>query len=96
MSQYFEFRNLPKACWGKNMQNTFGATVLGTAEFVEIVTAKHLAGKEVDRAVPAIRPFKVNPQPEEILKAVATVIGEKEKPARQVGSISVISTAVRN
>ncbi|ABQ27188.1 REP-associated tyrosine transposase [Geotalea uraniireducens] len=66
-------------------QNTFGAAVLGTAEFIEMVTSEHLSEKGVDRAVPGIRQFKSNPEPEEILKAVAAVVGEKEKQARQVG-----------
>lgn len=65
--------------------NTFGTAVLGTAEFIEMVTSEHLSEKGVDRAVPGIRQFKSNPEPEEILKAVAAVIGENEKLARQVG-----------
>jgi len=66
-------------------RNTFGAAVLGTAEFREMVTTNHLSGKEVDRAVPGIRQFKTSPEPEEIVNAVAAVMGEKEKMARQVG-----------
>ena len=65
--------------------NTFGTAVLGTAEFIEMVTSEHLMEKVVDRAVPGIRQFKSNPEPEEILNAVAAVIGENEKLARQVG-----------
>jgi chromosomal replication initiation ATPase DnaA len=66
-------------------KNTFGAAVLGTAEFIEMVTTEHLAEKEIDRAVPDIRQFKSKPEPEEILKAVAAVMGGNEKLARQVG-----------
>lgn len=66
-------------------KNTFGAVVLGTAEFIEKVTSEHLAEKQVDRAVPGIRQFKTSPEPEYILKAVAAVMGGNEKLARQVG-----------
>jgi len=65
--------------------NTFGAVVLGTGEFREMVSANHLSEKEVDRGIPGIRQFKTNPELEEIVKAVATVMGENEKLARQVG-----------
>lgn len=67
------------------LEKTFGTAVLGTAEFRELVTSNHLAEKEVDRAVPGIRQFKTNPEPEDILKAVGAVMGEKAKLARQVG-----------
>jgi len=66
-------------------QNTFGTAVLGTAEFIEMVTSEHLSKKAIDRAVPGIRQFKTSPEPEEIMKAVAAVMGENEKLARQVG-----------
>jgi hypothetical protein len=66
-------------------KNTFGTAVLGTAEFIEMVTIEHLSEKGVDRSVPSIRQFKSNPEPEEILKAVAAVMGENEKLRRQVG-----------
>jgi putative transposase len=66
-------------------RNTFGAAVLGTAEFIEMVTSEHLSEKGLDRAVPGIRQFKSNPKPEEILKAVAAVMGVNVKLARQVG-----------
>jgi putative transposase len=38
--------------------NTFGAAVLGTDEFREMVTSQHLAEKAVDRAIPGFRQFK--------------------------------------
>ena len=66
-------------------RNTFGAAVLGSAEFIEMVTSEHLADKGTDRAVPGIRQFKSKPEPEEILKAVAAIMSENEKLARQVG-----------
>jgi chromosomal replication initiation ATPase DnaA len=66
-------------------KNTFGAAVLGTAEFIEMVTSEHLSKKEIDRAVPGIRQFKAKPEPEEILKAVTAIMGDNKKLARQVG-----------
>jgi len=67
------------------LRNTFGTAVLGTAEFIEMVTSEHLSDKEVDREIPGMRQFKSNPEPEEILKAVTAVIGANEKLARQIG-----------
>jgi len=65
--------------------NTFGSAVLGTAEFIKMVTSEHLLNKEIDRAVPGIRQFKTKPEPEEILKAVTAIMMGNEKLARQVG-----------
>lgn len=67
------------------LQNTYGTAVLGTPGFVEMITTTHLAEKEVDRAVPEIRQFKAFPEPTEIVKAAASVMGDNEKLARQVG-----------
>lgn len=67
------------------LRSTFGTAVLGTAEFIEMVTLEHLSEKGIDRAIPGIRQFKSNPELEEILKAVSEVMGENEKLGRQVG-----------
>lgn len=84
-----KYRSFVEDLLGKEYEspfkNTFGAAVLGTAEFIEMVTTEHLAEKEIDRAVPDIRQFKSNPELEEILKAVAAIMGGNEKLARQVG-----------
>jgi putative transposase len=84
-----KYRSFVEELLGKEydspFRNTFGAAVLGTDEFREMVTSQHLAEKEVDRAVPGIRQFKRSPKPEEILKAVAAVTGGNAKLARQVG-----------
>jgi len=61
-----------------------GTAILGTSGFVEMVTATYLAAREVDRAVPEIRQYKVFPEPEEIQKAASSVMEENEKLARQV------------
>ncbi len=66
------------------VKNTFGATVLGTPEFIDMVTAEHLSDKGADRAVPGMRQFKSNPEPDKILKVVTAAIGENKKLARQV------------
>jgi len=85
----YKYRSFVEDLLGKEydspFQNTFGTAVLGTAEFIEMVTSEHLSDRGVDRAVPGIRQFKSNPEPEEILKAVAVVMGENEKLARQMG-----------
>ena len=84
-----KYRSFVEDLLGKEYEspfkNTFGAAVLGTAEFIEMVTKEHLATKEIDRAVPDIRQFKSKPEPEEIVKAVGAVMEGNEKLARQVG-----------
>jgi len=86
MKQYRSFvEDLLGQEYDNPFTNTFGAVVLGTAEFREMVSANHLSEKEVGRGIPGIRQFKANPELKEIVKAVATVMGEKEKLARQVG-----------
>jgi REP element-mobilizing transposase RayT len=67
------------------LQNIFGSTVLGSNEFIEMVTATHLNDQAVNRDVPALRQFIACPSTEEVLKAVDTVMGENRKQARQVG-----------
>jgi len=67
------------------LQNTFGAAVLGSGEFIEMVTATHLTDQTVNRDVPALRQFIALPSTEDILRAVAAVMGENIKQARQVG-----------
>ena len=84
-----KYRSFVENLLGKEYEspfkNTFGGAVLGTAEFIEMVTSEHIAKKEIDRSVPDIRQFKSKPELEEILKAVKAVIGDNEKLARQVG-----------
>jgi len=67
------------------LQNTFGTAVLGSGEFIEMVTATHLTDQPVNRDVPALRQFIDRPSPEDILKAVTALMGENKKQARQVG-----------
>jgi hypothetical protein len=95
-----KYRSFVEGVLGKEydspFQNIFGTAVLGTAEFREMVTSKHLSEKEVDRAVPGIRQFKTSPRPEEILKAVAAVWGKMKRCRVRWGCIFVINTAERN
>lgn len=67
------------------IQNALGKSVLGTPDFIEMITTTYLAEKKVDRAVPEIRQFKSFPEPPEIVKAAACVMKDNEKLARQVG-----------
>lgn len=67
------------------LQGAIGTAVLGSPEFVELVTTTHLTTQVVDREVPALREFAYFPSPEEILRAVSTIMVENAKQARQVG-----------
>ncbi len=67
------------------LKKTFGTAILGTAGFIETITATHIMTKELDRDVPALRQFASRPSLEEIRSAVNTVIGNDEKLARQAG-----------
>ena len=84
-----KYRSFVEDLLGKEYEspfkNTFGTAVLGTDRFIELVTSEYLSKKEIDRAVPGIRQFKSSPVPEEILKAVTTIMGGNEKLARQIG-----------
>ncbi len=66
-------------------QKTFGSSVLGSEEFIEMITEKHLTDRTVNREVPALRQFITIPSAEEILKSVDLSMGENRKQARQIG-----------
>lgn len=66
------------------LQGAIGTAVLGSAEFVEIVTTTQLTAQKIDREVPTLRYFASHPSPEEIVRAVESVMRENEKQARQV------------
>lgn len=67
------------------LKQTFGTAILGTAGFIETITAAHLTGKEPERDVPALRQFANRPPLEVICSAVRDVIAGDEKLARQAG-----------
>jgi REP element-mobilizing transposase RayT len=67
------------------LQDTFGTAILGSAEFVEAITAEHLTTREIERDLPALRQFVPRPALDEILSAVSSVISSDEKLARQAG-----------
>jgi hypothetical protein len=50
-----------------------------------MIAETHIAAKGGDRTIPGLQAFASRPQPEAILSAVSSVIGENEKLARQVG-----------
>ena len=63
---------------------TFGASILGNADFVEEVSSAHIRGKE-DVNIPTLKHFASMPSPEEIIKEATAVFPDNEKLARQVG-----------
>jgi putative transposase len=67
------------------LKETFGTAVLGTEGFVAMIAETHIAAKGVDRTIPGLQAFASRPEPEAILSAVSSVMGENEKLARQVG-----------
>ena len=67
------------------LKQTFGSAILGKAGFIEAITATHLAEKEMERDVPALRQFANRPTPEAICSAVKEMMADDEKLARQAG-----------
>ncbi|MBE0598214.1 MAG: transposase [Desulfuromonadales bacterium] len=67
------------------LQTAIGAAVLGTADFVETVTAKHVDTRGPQREVPALRHLTSRPALDEILRVVDAAFGSNTKVARQAG-----------
>lgn len=67
------------------LKETFGTAVLGSEGFVAMIAETQVAAKGADRSVSGLQAFASRPEPEAILSAVSSVIGENEKLARQVG-----------
>ncbi|MDA8429049.1 MAG: transposase [Geobacteraceae bacterium] len=67
------------------LKATFGTAILGSAAFIEAITAEHLTTREAERDIPALRQFAPRPALAEILSAVKSVIDSDEKLARQAG-----------
>lgn len=67
------------------LQAAIGAAVLGTADFIEMVTAKHIGTRRPERDVPALRHLASRPSLEEILRVVGVAFGSNKKVARQAG-----------
>lgn len=67
------------------LRDTVGTAILGSAGFVEAITAEHLTTREAERDLPALNQFVPRPTLEEIVRAVNLVIGSDEKLARQAG-----------
>jgi len=66
------------------LQGTIGASILGSAGFVEEITAIHVKAMEADRNVPALRQLTRRPSPKEIIDVVNNMIVENVKLARRV------------
>lgn len=67
------------------LRKAIGAAVLGTADFVEKVTADHLDNREHETDVPALRQLLSKPSPQTILRTVEKDFGTNKKLARQIG-----------
>jgi REP element-mobilizing transposase RayT len=67
------------------LQKAKGAAVLGTADFIETVTAKHIGRRGPEREVPALRQLSARPSVEEILRLVDAAFGPNKRLARQAG-----------
>jgi REP element-mobilizing transposase RayT len=67
------------------LHGAIGAAVLGTAEFVEMITDKHVGTRRPERDVPALRQLALRPPLEEILRVVNAAFGSNKKVARQAG-----------
>ncbi len=65
------------------LQKAIGAAVLGTDEFVETITAKHIGRRAPEREVPALRQLSRRPTAEEIIAVVDAAFGSSKKVARQ-------------
>lgn len=68
---------------GSPMTGIIASTILGSPEFVEMIAKSHLAHREADRNVPAIRWLK-RPTVEQIIAAVAGELGTSGRQARNV------------
>jgi len=65
------------------LQSTVGSSLLGSAGFVEEITAAHVTTKEADRNIPALRQLIIRPSLEEIVTGVKAVFSGNERLARQ-------------
>ena len=61
------------------LRKAIGTAVLGTADFVERVTANHLDDREHEKDVPAHRQLLSKPSPQKILKAVEKSFWNKQE-----------------
>ena len=81
-----KYRSFVEDMLGKEYENplmkTFGSTILGSADFVDEISAAHVKGKE-DANIPALRQFAGRPTMEEIVKEAESVFADNEKLARQ-------------
>ncbi|MBI1921548.1 MAG: transposase [Geobacter sp.] len=65
------------------LSKIFGASILGSADFIEEISSAHIREKE-DANIPALKHFANRPSPEEIMKEAIAAFHSNEKLARQV------------
>jgi len=64
------------------LKRTIGASILGSAAFIDEISTTHIQGKE-DGNIPALRQLTSRPTPEEIVTAVRAEFHDDEKLARR-------------
>jgi putative transposase len=64
------------------LKKTIGASILGSTDFIEKISATHLNGKE-DANIPALRQLNSRPTTEAIMKEARAEFGEDEKMVRR-------------
>ncbi len=85
MKKYRAFvEDLTEKEYESPLQGTVGSSLLGSAGFVEDITAAHVKTRNADRNIPALRQLTHCPSPEEIIGVVRSIVTESEKLARQV------------
>lgn len=65
------------------LKDAYGASILGSPEFREMITERHLNTQQSARDVPALNRLVSRPSLESIVNAVTEVLGDQPKVARQ-------------
>ncbi|MCK4623175.1 MAG: hypothetical protein KAT62_13280 [Desulfuromonadales bacterium] len=65
------------------MEKTVASTILGSADFVNEITEKHLNTKRADRNVPALKALSAQPSLDTIIKTVMSLIGEDDELSKK-------------
>ena len=66
------------------LREIVASTLLGSAEFIQEITARYIESKEQSRDLPAVNKLSRGPSIEEIVRAVKSELEDEEKLARQV------------
>jgi putative transposase len=66
------------------LKEAIASTVLGTPEFVAEISERHVAGRQADRSVPAVKELSGQPSLDEIIKTVNDALVGQEKLAKKI------------